>query len=576
MVTEHVKILLPSSSVPPNVQQIVGIRSSHSSDVEEFRGIPYGIVTERWESPKLADHLPCDSFDGSRHGPKCPQPAEPNNTEIFQSHLDYSSEVAESELDCLNLFIARPSAAALHQAGSTGEDGLPVMVWIHGGGYGYGAGSDPPWDPSRVILQSVKVGKPFIAVYINYRLNLFGFGASSELLETQSDSSFKGCNFGLQDQHVALQWVSKNISAFGGDPNRITIAGQSAGGISVHAQVLEAKSNPRKPLFQRAIVQSGAMGTVGPISAEEADSRWMYLCQHLHITHKSEKERVDFLRKMPASDMVRIAGEIKWFSFPLVAENKTVTMLPDGGVKVVLEPRSDAVNQGMEDEPIKVLIGDCDGEGMIWLDSISKIRSYDEIRSVIEHAYTSKSLVEAVLEAYHITAQSQTEELHRCLLQFMTDAKFGLPVHSAIRSLASHNRIAGEIATEVQAYRIKYTNPFSGILSTLAHHCVDLLYIFDAFYEDLAKAEPSSEALVEAMQQHWIDFIWDGCQPETSNYGVSEDDITVYERDRTRTVRKLNEDPECIERAKRLGLLAQDPAGMRTLWGMLSGVIPRS
>lgn len=208
----------------------------------------------------------------------------------------------------------------------------------------------------------MKVGKPFIAVYINYRLNLFGFGASSGVLEAQSDSSFKGCNFGLQDQHVALQWVSKNISAFGGDPNRITIAGQSAGGISVHAQVLEAKSNPRKPLFQRAIIQSGAMGTVGPISTEEADSRWMDLCQHLHITDKSEKERVDFLREMRASDMVRVAGEINRFSFPLVAETKTVTVSPDGGIKVVLEPRSDAVCQGKEDEPIEVLIGDCDDE----------------------------------------------------------------------------------------------------------------------------------------------------------------------------------------------------------------------
>lgn len=215
-------------------------------------------------------------------------------------------------------------------------------------------------------------------------------------------------------------------------------------------------------------------------------------------------------------------------------------------------------------------------QGMIWLDSISQVQSYDEIRSVVENAYTSNLVADAVLEAYRITAESQTEKLHQSLLQFMTDAKFGLPVHSAIRSLASHNYIARENATEVQAYRIKYTNPFSGILSTLAHHCVDLLYIFDAFYEDLAKADQSNQALVEAMQQHWIDFIWDGCQPETSNYGVNEDEITVYERDRTRTVRKLNDDPECIERAKRLELLAQDPAGMRTLWGVLSSVIPRS
>lgn len=208
----------------------------------------------------------------------------------------------------------------------------------------------------------MKVGKPFIAVCINYRLNLFGFGAFSEILKTQSGFSFKGCNFGLQDQHVALQWVSRNISAFGGDHDRITIAGQSAGGISVHAQVLDAKLNPRKPLFQRAIIQSGAMGTVGPIAMEEADSRWLYLCQHLHITDKSEKERLNFLREMPASDLVRVAGEIQWFSFPLVADNKTLTMSCDGRVKAVLAPRSDAADPSTQEESIKVLIGDCDDE----------------------------------------------------------------------------------------------------------------------------------------------------------------------------------------------------------------------
>ena len=212
---------------------------------------------------------------------------------------------------------------------------------------------------------------------------------------------------------------------------------------------------------------------------------------------------------------------------------------------------------------------------MIWLDSISKVQSYEELRSITEHAYTSKSMADAILKAYRLMPEGSKEELHQGLLQFMTDVKFGLPIRSATRSLASDSHAAGENTTTVQAYRIRYTNPFSGILSTLAHHCVELLYIFDAFYEDLAKADPSHQALVEAMQQHWIDFIWDGCETETSEYGVTEDEITVYEKDKTRVVRKLNEDPECIEREKRLELLAKDSIGMRKLWEMLSGAIPR-
>ncbi len=81
--------------------------------------------------------------------PKCPQPHKPNNTAIFQAHLDYSSDVLESEFDCLNLFITRPSAAVLQRAGHKRDANLPVMIWIHGGGYGYGAGSDPPWGKSH-------------------------------------------------------------------------------------------------------------------------------------------------------------------------------------------------------------------------------------------------------------------------------------------------------------------------------------------------------------------------------------------------------------------------------------------
>ncbi len=214
-------------------------------------------------------------------------------------------------------------------------------------------------------------------------------------------------------------------------------------------------------------------------------------------------------------------------------------------------------------------------QGMIWSDAISKVQSYSEIRAIVKNVYASSSTTDAILEAYRLTPESSVPDLHHGLLQFMTDAKFGLPVHNARCSLASSNNAPEEHSSSVQAYRIRYTNPFSGPLQTLAHHCVDLLYIFDAFFEDLAKADSTHQALVEAMQQHWIDFIWDGCKPETSKCGVKEDEITVYGKDRIASVKRLREDPECLEREKRVELLAKDPASMKGLWGVLCGVIPR-
>jgi carboxylesterase type B len=191
---------------------------------------------------------------------------------------------------------------------------------------------------------------------------MFGFAASSAIIQAQPESSFEGCNFGLCDQHVALKWISQNISAFGGDPDRITVAGQSAGGISVHAQVLEAKSNLGKPLFQRAIIQSGAVGTLGPISMDETDRRWEQLCDHLQIREKSQQERINILREMPEADLIRVAGELGWTSFSLVADNKTLTITSDGRWKFVLEPETNPASSATNSEPMNVLVGDCDAE----------------------------------------------------------------------------------------------------------------------------------------------------------------------------------------------------------------------
>lgn len=213
---------------------------------------------------------------------------------------------------------------------------------------------------------------------------------------------------------------------------------------------------------------------------------------------------------------------------------------------------------------------------MIWSEYISKIQSYSEIQSIVEQAYASQSTPNAVLQAYHLAPETPLPDLHLALIQFMTDTKFGLPVHNARCSLASSSNDEEGHPTAVQSYRIQYTNPFSGPLSTLAHHCVDLLYIFDAFHEHLAQVgDKTNQVLVEAMQKHWIDFIWDGCRSRTSECGVKEDEITVYGKDRIAVVKSLKMDEECLERERRFELLGRDLAGMRRLWGILGGMIPR-
>ncbi|CAG9949379.1 unnamed protein product, partial [Clonostachys rosea f. rosea IK726] len=157
--------------------------------------------------------------------------------------------------DCLNLIIQRPSS-------TTPDSRLPVLFWIYGGGFA--TGSSVPYDYSTLIQESVTLGQPIIVVRVNYRVGAFGFLPGKEL---QNDG---GTNLGLRDQRLALEWVSENIAAFGGDPDKVTIWGESAGSISVmyHALINNGNSTYRgKPLFRGGIMDSGAV-----LPAEAVDS----------------------------------------------------------------------------------------------------------------------------------------------------------------------------------------------------------------------------------------------------------------------------------------------------------------
>jgi carboxylesterase type B len=207
------------------------------------------------------------------------------------------------------------------------------------------------------------------------------------------------------------------------------------------------------------------------------------------------------------------------------------------------------------------------------MESILKIKSYDQIASIAKQSFPSDP--EAVLLAYNLDPSSSTQDLHKSLLQFMTDAKFGLPVFLAHRNLSSSHSTPEQHPSRVQAYRIKFTNPFPGPLRFVSHHCVDMIYQFDGFHDELVgTGEGSNVELVEAMQRHWVEFIWDGCQGGTAEFGVQEDEITVYGRDRKVVVRKLGEDAECVERGRRFKVLEKDMEGMRKMWGAICGTVP--
>ena len=227
--------------------QLSGVPGSDPS-VRVYKGVPFAappVGDLRWRAPKPAPDWPgvrkADQFSAT-----CMQ------TPYAEGSLYHSEPQPVSE-DCLYLNIWTGAKSA--------SDKRPVMVWIHGGAFTRGSGSLPTYDGENFAKKGV------VLVTVNYRLGIFGFFAHPEL--TQESEHHSSGDYGILDEIAALQWVQKNIAAFGGDPRRVLVFGDSAGSSSIGNLVASPLT---KGLFQRALGESGAwMGlSVAPMTKLDA------------------------------------------------------------------------------------------------------------------------------------------------------------------------------------------------------------------------------------------------------------------------------------------------------------------
>ena len=212
-------------------QPMVGVTADYGI---QYWGIPYAeppVGELRWKAPQPVDFV--SGFSATSPGPNCPQAPSPFGV----------PSVSE---DCLYLNVFQPKK----KKGLLAHSKSPVMVWLHGGALTYGEGHT--YDPQKLVEQGV------VVVTLNYRLGALGFMAHPALSEESGGTSG---NYGLMDQQAALRWVQKNIHHFGGDAKRVTVFGESAGGLSVSALMASPSA---KGLFHRAIIQSGAYGLAQP------------------------------------------------------------------------------------------------------------------------------------------------------------------------------------------------------------------------------------------------------------------------------------------------------------------------
>jgi para-nitrobenzyl esterase len=426
---------------------------THSDDLTVFKGIPFAqppIGDLRWKPP-----LPPLAWKGAK-------PAKEFASACMQTPNPFmnvpSQPVSE---DCLYLNIWSPSRSI--------SEHLPVLVWIHGGGFSYGSTAMPLFDGAALARKGV------VMVSVAYRVGPLGFLAHPEL-SAESPDHVSG-NYGLLDQIAALEWVHANISAFGGDPARVTIMGESAGSISVSLLI---QSPLARGLFSRAIGESG--GAFGPggtpaLPLADAEAQGKAFGESIHVTSLAA------LRAMPADALIKASPQ---GSSPFTLANGWPVLdghiLPSDPMKLYREKR-------FNDTPI--LIGNNDDEGALFPGPRTREAYIDQVNRQFGNA------AQRILEAFPANTD---EEARRSAIALMGDATFGAN-HFAWASLqARYGR------GKVFYYHFAHIPPSRPGVPPGATHGAELPYVFNNLgVRDLAWSQADRD-MAELLSTYWTNF----------------------------------------------------------------------
>jgi para-nitrobenzyl esterase len=460
---------MPSSAAPaPIVATPSGmLQGRHEGALHVFKGIPYALPPvgpARWKPP--GDML---EWSGIRQalgfGPACIQPTR-HTASIYASDISPTSE------DCLTLNAWVPADA--HNA--------PVFVWIHGGALVTGASKESVYDGSKLAARGI------VVVSINYRLGVFGYLALPEL-SAESPLGISG-NYGLLDQIAALRWLQRNIGAFGGDPANMTIAGESAGGLSV--MYLMASPEARG-LFSKAIAESAYMISTpelkqrrfGTPSAEESGT---LLANALHATN------VAALRAMDAQFLSDAAATAGFAPFGTI----------DG--HILTRQLVDTFDRG-EQAPVPLLTGFNSGEirSLLML-APSTPSSAAEYEKIIHERYGD--LADEFLRLY------PSAGLRESILATTRDALYGWTAERLVRKQTA-------LGLPAFLYVFDHGYPAADAAGLHGFHASELPFVFGTptrtppLWPTIPDS-PREAALSEAMVGYWTSFARTG-RPRAAN-----------------------------------------------------------
>ncbi|XP_015598848.1 venom carboxylesterase-6 [Cephus cinctus] len=426
-----------------------------------FLGIPYAkppIGELRFKPPENPE--PWDTREAKKDGNMC----------IAAMYFRNEDDPPGSE-DCLYLNVYTP---VLPEIGVSSPD-LPVMVFFHPGGFMFWSGTTYHFQPHFFMDRGV------ILVTLNYRLNILGF------LSTE-DEVAPG-NWGLKDQVHALQWVNDNIGAFGGDPDKVTIFGGSAGGASVHYHMLSPLS---RGLFTKAIAQSGLANARWAYSLKnEAREHAEYIGQHFNCPTENSTVLVDCLRKKPAEELIE-ADPIffVWSIDPLIKFPPVVE--PDIEGAFLMEMPNDLLNSGkFADVPFMAGIMSKEGvlrsgaimshDNILQNYDVLKLKSFSNSLHFYQHPVEDVIKIIDKINKYYFKGKRLTLKQENNMIHMFSDRYFVHPLVKAVEMQRKHQK------SPIYLYSFEYEGPksfatvFGRELSTPLNgtaHLDDYLYLF--------------------------------------------------------------------------------------------------
>jgi para-nitrobenzyl esterase len=501
------------AKVETTLGTVVGVEAD---GVRAFRGIPFAkppVGALRFAAPVPAAPW-AGARDASGFGGSAPQPP------LLLAALPGMDVGPQSE-DCLYLNVYAP-------AGARPGDRKPVLVWIHGGGFVIGSGSQPVYDGAPLVRRG-----DVVVVTINYRLGVLGF---LELGERAGDAT---ANAGILDQVAALRWVRDNVEAFGGDPGNVTIFGESAGGMSVGTLMgLPAA----RGLFQKAIPQSGAAHNVHDRESSAA------VTAALLATLGVAGPDVRALRQLPVEKLMEAQQQVSLQTMAAGGRHLLPLQPVVDGDTLPRHP-FDAVRDGNA-AGVPLLVGTTRDEWKLFGFMDPEVRQLDagkiaaRLQQRLPHADGRK-----LVDGYR--ASRPDADWTSLWLAIETDRVFRMPAIRLAEAQAEH-------APSVHAYCFTWESPgFGGLLG--ACHAIDLPFVFGVL--DLPGGEqfvgkgPEADRLAGHTMDAWLAFARSGAPghpglPDWPAYDVARRATLELGREC-----RLHDDPQAAERALWDGVL---------------------